>query len=191
MGGRYALREGTRSRPGTVQQVELVAPMPLKGRANVVMPHGLEASRLREVRTQHLPCPWAESDACLVDEARRAELRLHDDNARDPVLDRAAEAVLVALGRGGSLSSLPLDQGQALWARAGLEGSIDVRSVKLGGRGQWRIERTGFEPYLERIYTVTAASCVTTRWANVRMSSDAPKHPLATDVATHSGNALR
>ncbi|WP_310964384.1 helix-turn-helix domain-containing protein [Nocardioides terrisoli] len=29
----------------------------------------------------------------------------------------------------------------------------DIRAVKIGGRGQWRVEATELEAYIERLYT--------------------------------------
>ncbi|MGW7683578.1 helix-turn-helix domain-containing protein [Kribbella sp. NPDC054772] len=31
----------------------------------------------------------------------------------------------------------------------------DIRAVKIGGRGQWRVEATELEKYIERLYTET------------------------------------
>jgi excisionase family DNA binding protein len=31
----------------------------------------------------------------------------------------------------------------------------DIRAVKLGGRGQWRVEATELEAYIERLYRET------------------------------------
>ncbi len=32
----------------------------------------------------------------------------------------------------------------------------DVRAIKVGGRGQWRVERVELEAYIERMYDETA-----------------------------------
>jgi excisionase family DNA binding protein len=32
----------------------------------------------------------------------------------------------------------------------------DLPAIKIGGRGQWRVERTQLEAYIERMYTQTA-----------------------------------
>ncbi len=32
----------------------------------------------------------------------------------------------------------------------------DLRAVKIGGRGQWRVERTELEAYIQRMYDETA-----------------------------------
>ena len=49
----------------------------------------------------------------------------------------------------------------------------DLRAIKLGGRGQWRIARADLEAYLEHVYTETAS------WIDA--------HPFAEDG---NGNGL-
>ena len=45
----------------------------------------------------------------------------------------------------------------------------DIRAIKVGGRGQWRIEETELEDYIRRMYAETAAFV-----ADPGCSSDAP-----------------
>ena len=35
--------------------------------------------------------------------------------------------------------------------------SGDLRAIKIGGRGQWRVERTALEDYIQRCYSETRA----------------------------------
>jgi excisionase family DNA binding protein len=40
--------------------------------------------------------------------------------------------------------------------------SGDLRAIKVGGRGQWRVEATELEAYIQRAYEKTAATLETT-----------------------------
>jgi excisionase family DNA binding protein len=39
--------------------------------------------------------------------------------------------------------------------------SGDLRAIKVGGRGQWRVERTELEDYIQRCYTETSTFVAT------------------------------
>ena len=41
----------------------------------------------------------------------------------------------------------------------------DIPAVKIGGRGQWRVEATELEKYIERLYTETSSSSTPIRSA--------------------------
>ncbi|MEZ5158037.1 MAG: helix-turn-helix domain-containing protein [Candidatus Nanopelagicales bacterium] len=41
--------------------------------------------------------------------------------------------------------------------------SGDLRAIKVGGRGQWRVEATELEAYIERAYQQTAQSLDTSK----------------------------
>lgn len=47
----------------------------------------------------------------------------------------------------------------------------DLRAVKIGGRGQWRVERTELEAYIQRMYDQTARFV-----AREPAELDAPEH---------------
>jgi excisionase family DNA binding protein len=48
--------------------------------------------------------------------------------------------------------------------------SGDLSAIKIGGRGQWRVERTALESYIKRMYEETRSFVET--------------HPLGTEVLT-------
>ncbi len=47
----------------------------------------------------------------------------------------------------------------------------DLRAIKIGGRGQWRVERSELEAYIQRMYDETS------RFVN--------EHPLRSDEQAH------
>ena len=49
----------------------------------------------------------------------------------------------------------------------------DLRAVKIGGRGQWRVEATELEAYIERLYAESAQFVADHPFADEPVDSDA------------------
>lgn len=56
----------------------------------------------------------------------------------------------IPLAELGDILSISASQAYALVRRG------DLRAIKIGGRGQWRIERTEIEAYIARMYEESA-----------------------------------
>ncbi|MEZ5186697.1 MAG: helix-turn-helix domain-containing protein [Candidatus Nanopelagicales bacterium] len=52
--------------------------------------------------------------------------------------------------------------------------SGDLRAIKVGGRGQWRVEATELEAYIERAYEQTAALLASDQVESAEHARDLP-----------------
>jgi excisionase family DNA binding protein len=73
---------------------------------------------------------------------------MHSDNPRRTE-NAMGDARFMTLGDVADVLNISASQTYAL-VRSG-----DLKAIKVGGRGQWRVERTQLESYIERMYAET------------------------------------